>query len=615
MIPVYIAGCFAMLHPAPGRHGVVICGPVGDEALNTYRPLLFLAERFAAAGTPALRLEYYGTGDSAGEDGEPDRVQAWLDSITAAVGWLRENCGVGPVTLLGVRFGAALAARAACDTDDVAALIAIDPIPSGRALMRQLALAARTNAEIWQVDPRIDDGTWIEAHGLRLDRAAHAALTELDVRTLPRRPAPDALVLHAVGSPSGPAVARHLQQLGAAVVCEPADGLLEMLRDPYENAVPHAAFARAVAWQRERTGPASDGPRITQKAPIGVAMLGVTCGDEMPIRFGHADSLFGILSLPAQPRPGAPCVLIASTGASPRYGNARGAVTIARLLATQGIASLRMDAGGMGDAAIRTGERGQPYSAEVDRDLRDGIDALSQHCAAPIVVLGMCSGAFHAFRVAQSEPRIRGLILVNLQKFVWHDGESLAVVQRTTFRTTRFYMHNMIEPVVWQRLLRGEVNVPGITRALAGRAWRRVLATADPVITLLHRSETAVGRTRRRARELQRRGVPILFVLSGNDPGLDELAEYFGAQGRQFRRMPNVSYHVLEGADHTLSAHWARSALQQLIIGFLEERCVTSSPPVVSEAARPVSALADPTYAAQLGVAHPLAIDTGNTPA
>jgi hypothetical protein len=62
-------------------------------------------------------------------------------------------------------------------------------------------------------------------------------------------------------------------------------------------------------------------------------------------------------------------------------------------------------------------------------------------------------------------------------------------------------------------------------------------------------------------------------VLSGNDPGLDEIAEYFGAQGRQFRRQPNVMFRMLEGADHTLSAHWAREALLGYIADFLRQRC------------------------------------------
>ena len=35
MNPIYIDRRFAVLHPAAGTHGVVICNTLGDEALST----------------------------------------------------------------------------------------------------------------------------------------------------------------------------------------------------------------------------------------------------------------------------------------------------------------------------------------------------------------------------------------------------------------------------------------------------------------------------------------------------------------------------------------------------------------------------------------------------
>jgi len=585
--PVYISGCFGVLHPAEGPRGVLICSTLGDEALNVYRPLVFLAERFAASGSPALRLEYYGTGDSGGEDGEPGRFQAWLAGIAAGVRWLRETCGVGSVTLVGVRIGAALAARAACEIDDVEALVLLSPVPNGRRFLRELILRARTIAEIWQLESRIEDGTWFEAHGLRLDQPTREALDRLDVAKLPRCPAPRALVLDQRGSPAGEGVAERLRRLGTEVVCEGADELDAMLRDPYENAVPHDAFARVVAWHADSLSRcAGEGgarvlrpprntltPTLSRQAGEGVSALVTDYGTEAPICFGPNGRLFGILSAPAHPRDNAPPVLIANTGANPRYGNSRAAVAVARWLAANGIASMRMDGAGIGDSAIDTGERGQPYSQQGDNDLTAAIDELSRRFETPVLLLGMCSGAFHALRAAFEDRRIAGLMLVNLQKFVWREGDSLSVVQRITPRTTRFYLRNLVRQHALRRLIHGKVSVAGIAHALAGRALRKLVAAGDPMLALLQRHETRVGRVRRRVRDLQQRNVPILFVLSGNDPGLVEIAEYFGAQGRQFRRQSNVMFRLLEGADHTLSAHWARETLLELIATFLRQRC------------------------------------------
>ncbi len=231
MTPTYISGCFGMLHQAPGPHGVLMLGTLGDEAMNAYRPLVFLAERFAQAGCPTFRLEYYGCGDSSGKDGEPARFQTWLDGVAAAVRWLRETCHVQTITLVGTRVGAVIAARAASAMDDIDALILLAPVASGRRFLRELILAARTNAEIWQVEPRIDDGTWFEAHGLRLDRATRDALDRTDIAKLPSCPAPRVLVLEEPGSPVGRTLNERLGRLGADVTHVAVAGLAEMLRD------------------------------------------------------------------------------------------------------------------------------------------------------------------------------------------------------------------------------------------------------------------------------------------------------------------------------------------------------------------------------------------------
>lgn len=569
MNPIYIDRRFAVLHPAAGTHGVVICNTLGDEALSTYRPLVFLAECFAQAGCPTLRVEYYGAGDSAGDDDEPNRFQAWLDSVAASVRWLRNSCGVGQVTLVGVRVGALIAAAAACNIEDVAALVQLAPVASGRRFLRELILRANAVAEIWKTNGRIDECGWFEAHGLRVDRATRDALDRLDIARLPRPPAPRVLVVSDLDNAVGGVLAEKLQRLGTTTSSLDVAGLDTMLRDPYENAVPHAAFAQVVDWHASACAAApARGKAGLPQAAIDAALH---TGDalETPVTFGPG--LFGIFSRPSHPDRAAPAVVIANSGANPRSGNARGAVMIARWLAMHGVASLRVDGAGTGDAAIETGERGQPYATDAGRDLTAAIDELCRHCAAPVLLLGVCSGAFHALQATCADARVGGLMLVNLQKFVWHEGKSLSVVQRRTFRTTRFYVHNLASQAMWRRLLAGEVNIAGITRALVGRAARRLAAIADPALALLRGGETEVGRVRRQVRGLRQRGVPILFVLSGNDPGLDEIATYFGAQGRQFRRQPNVTFHLLEGADHTLSTHWARQAAMELIGTFLRQ--------------------------------------------
>jgi hypothetical protein len=390
-------------------------------------------------------------------------------------------------------------------------------------------------------------------------------LDALDLRQLPYTPGLRVLLLDQASAVAGNRLPDMLRAQSLQVTHETFAGADRLLRDSHESEVPHAAFDRVVTW----LGECKTANRPIDKLPA--ANLDLGTHQEIPLRLGSQGQLAGILAQPTQRDDAAPVVLICGTGANPSFGNSRGAVTIARWLAAHGIASLRMDGHGIGDSDIRTGECGKPYSNQGDADVSAGVDALAARFNAPIIAFGMCSGAYHAFQAALNDHRINGLILVNLQKLVWRGDESLTVVQRTTFRTTGFYLRNIASREVWHRLLHGQVNVTGIARALASRSARQLAAIADPAIAVVS-GETRVGMVRRQLAELARRKVQILYVLSGNDPGLDEIAEYFGVRGWRLRRHPGVLLHTIKGADHTLSAHWARQRLRQVMAMYLRQR-------------------------------------------
>jgi alpha/beta superfamily hydrolase len=62
----------------PSSSGVVICNPFGFEVICAHRTLRHLADSLAGAGLPTLRFDYDGTGDSAGDDRDPKRLEAWI---------------------------------------------------------------------------------------------------------------------------------------------------------------------------------------------------------------------------------------------------------------------------------------------------------------------------------------------------------------------------------------------------------------------------------------------------------------------------------------------------------------------------------------------------------
>src|SRR5690242_13829971 len=104
--PIWIgersALAFGWYHPAAGDQrevGVVLCAPLGYEAMCSHRSIRLLAEALAADGFPVVRFDYHGTGDSAGEDTDPERLTAWKTSILAAVDAMQRNSGLKRVVL------------------------------------------------------------------------------------------------------------------------------------------------------------------------------------------------------------------------------------------------------------------------------------------------------------------------------------------------------------------------------------------------------------------------------------------------------------------------------------------------------------------------------------
>jgi pimeloyl-ACP methyl ester carboxylesterase len=127
-----LAGMLHLPEGACREPGVVFCNAFGDERRSSALTMARLARSVAGRGFPVLRFDYWGCGDSPGEFADAT-VQTQLEDIRSAVGFLREETSAKSVCLLGLRFGATLAVRAADDEPACAALVLVQPVPDGAA--------------------------------------------------------------------------------------------------------------------------------------------------------------------------------------------------------------------------------------------------------------------------------------------------------------------------------------------------------------------------------------------------------------------------------------------------------------------------------------------------
>lgn len=122
---------------APSGRAVLLCHPIGSEYMRAHRAFRQLTTLLNRAGLDVLRFDYSGTGDSAG-DGDEATVEGWLDDVDWAIDELMDTAEVDTLDVVGLRWGATLAALAARSRDEIRHLVLWDPIVSGASYLDEV---------------------------------------------------------------------------------------------------------------------------------------------------------------------------------------------------------------------------------------------------------------------------------------------------------------------------------------------------------------------------------------------------------------------------------------------------------------------------------------------
>lgn len=133
-------GCLrGMLH-RPTRSecskALVMCPPFGEERKSSARILTLAARALARRGFFVMRFDYYGTGESDGNIAQVS-VEHWLHDIREAQQYLAVRSGVQSVGVLGIRFGATLAALLPTEQAPLPLLVLWGPLLSGDACIEE----------------------------------------------------------------------------------------------------------------------------------------------------------------------------------------------------------------------------------------------------------------------------------------------------------------------------------------------------------------------------------------------------------------------------------------------------------------------------------------------
>jgi pimeloyl-ACP methyl ester carboxylesterase len=273
--------------------------------------------------------------------------------------------------------------------------------------------------------------------------------------------------------------------------------------------------------------------------------------NERAVHFGRAASLVGILSRPPSEMPiRRPAVVLLNTGIAHRVGHHRMYVTMARELAALGHIVFRFDFSGIGDSAPRGGTL-NPVDAH-QADVSEALDWLMTSCDInEVILIGLCAGAEIALRYGHSDKRVTGLVLLD----------------PAIPPTARFYAYyagrRLMELRSWWSFVRGR-----------GLIWEAFIERARSAFGSATSQSAGAGGERIRS-ELEQsylksfgRKLNVLIVVTGG-----------ALEGRYrdqlFDAFPNiplkgwVSLEYYRDADHTFTSAEVRTALQELILGWL----------------------------------------------
>ena len=533
--------------PERARGGVVLCPALGLEGVCAHRSYRHLAERLEAAGLVVVRFDYHGTGDSSGDEADPGRVEAWVQSVRAAVDLVRE-AGVSDVALVGLRVGAILAAHAAAQDAGVAALVLWDACASGRVYLREQRALGAVSLGADHAEEGAEQGGdgSIEVPGIVYQADTVAQLSELSVAATEGPLASRVLVLSRPDRVQNKAMVARLSM--AHVEWSDALGqdlLLDV--EPMEVREPLATMAEIVSW----LGAVLGGPEAAVRVPARPdAVMADAQGHQFVERITSLGplGLFGITTEPLEPRAdgaGPSWIVLLNAGLIDHVGPSRLWVDLARRWAAMGARVLRFDLSGLGDSPTRPGQREDiMYPGEAFDDLVAVLDELAPHSARDVVFTGLCAGGYHSVeagialgvgRVCLINPILTAKPAEIRRTVAEREGRTPAVDPRRQATTARRR---------WVRALPAHDRIGAIIDRLPDAAWWLInrVAVASPPTRVLER--------------LVEHQVDTYIVCGPTEARTLTRGE--GAAMRRLARSAHFRLEVVPGIDHELFAHRSR---------------------------------------------------------
>lgn len=411
------------------RIGVIVIPPFGHEYNHSHRALAYLSEQLCISNRgPVLKLELPGVGNANGDVIAGEVGQLWVDAFNAAVLMLQREYHTTEVRIVGYRMGALVAAYLAQKDTRVRGLVFWNPYLTGAPFFRDMEML-----QSMQAGSTLQAAENFDAGGCCFDLQSRVFIESLNLKLVGISHVDSVDFIQPKELPLSKRLVNQLQEQGLNVSVSKYDENRDFQKPALENKVPRGAILailqalNAGAVEMDRTDYAlrlsaavSGSELVCEGAENGVAT-------REQIIVCESTGMAGVLTQNSDHNNRKLLVLI-NGGAAHHVGPARLHVNLARALATQDYAVLRIDLSHLGEGAKLTtllDEGINPFPAEYSADIKALLDLMQVSFGYSEIALGgLCSAGHNSFNFqrTQLDTRVQSVLLINPIHLYWQPG-------------------------------------------------------------------------------------------------------------------------------------------------------------------------------------------------
>lgn len=570
-IPTEFGPLYAVLHIRENLEcmdcPLIVCPPIGIDYMNSHRSLKKLADKLALSGTPTLRLDYFGTGGSC--DIEIDnQVKGFIESIRQADMFLKKVLNTECTALLGFRFGATLAALFASKTE-ISYLVLWGGIFQGKRLIREMRLLQNSSSNNRPNEAYLEAGGWV------IEQETQDTIKNIDLaKTHPKTKS--ILLLDGNKSGAHQKLLNQWQSNNTDITVEFTVSISDMLVDAHEACVPHRDIEFINQWVKGL--PNNNSGKLTHShvkglitnTPLNFHTQGTKSkliNESLHHFIFESEQFYTFTMSDSLSSKNMPLIILLNSGSNHQVGPNRLYVSISRELAAIGFDCLRLDLPGLGESEALQGQNENiPYMDTPTSAINACLDQLPDK-PKEIVLIGLCSGAYHAFLAAyefhNTVPIVES-ILINPLTFYWEKGMKLENAASVSYSKWGWYRKAAKSRVKWIRLISGNTDPRPIIKAAFNRIYILIKSKLMPFFTMKAGVASSVPITSCIQSSLKRiahLGIKLTFIFSANDPGIDILYTNASRTVKRLQKEGCINIEYIEDADHTFSILRSRREL------------------------------------------------------